>query len=765
MIQCANRLLKKFFQCLALLALCLHVVWAADNFTIADIQVEGLQRVEPGTVFATLPFRVGDLYSDEKGTAAIRSLFGLGVFQDVRIEIKNQVVVVAVEERPVIAAVEFLGTKEFDKDVLRKALRDIGLVEGRPFDRAVADRAEQELKRQYINRSYYGAEVVTTVTPIERNRVNLSFSVVEGDVAKIKEIRIVGNQAFSESSLISQFDLNTGNWLSWYTKSDRYSRNKLNADLETLRSYYLSRGYLEFSIDSTQVTISQDRQNIGITINVNEGQRFGVSEVELDGYYLGRDEEFKSLIAIKPGQPYNANDVTVTIKSFTDYFANFGFAFARVEQKTVIDRANNLVKVVLQADPSRRAYVRRIVVTGNERTRDEIVRREMRQFESAWYDGNKIKLSKERLDRLGYFKEVDIETSEVPNAPDQVDLLVHVSERPTGSLQIGAGYSSFEKLFVTFGITQDNIFGSGQSLGLQFSTSKYNQVVVVNNTDPYFTDDGIARTLELSHRSQKPYIEQAGNYRLITDSLGLRFGIPMSEVDRFLVGIAVEQNTIVEGTSMPANYLKQIHDFGDTYHNIPVTLGWVRDTRDSYLTPTRGALARAYSEIGVLGDAKYLRNGAQYQQFIPINKQFSFALNTDITVGQSIGDNPYPVFKNLYAGGLGSVRGFDQGSLGPRDITGLIQGGTRRLVLNAEVFAPFPGAGNDKTLRLYGFVDAGNIWGQFEKVDLSTLRSAYGLGISWVSPMGPLRLAIANPITRFPGDRITRLQFQIGNSF
>ena len=763
-----HNLMRPFLILVRAVVACLVVVqlaWAVEPFEIKDIRIEGLQRVEPGTVFASTPFRIGDTYNDDKATAAIRSLFGLGLFKDLRIDVNNGVVVIVVEERPVIAAVDFVGAKEFDKDVLRKALRDVGLSEGRPYDRALADRAEQELKRQYVNRSLYAAEVITTITPIERNRVNLTFSMIEGDVAKIKEIRIVGNQVFSQATLRDQFDLNTGNWLSWYTKSDRYSRAKLNADLETLRSYYLSRGYLEFRIDSTQVSISPNKQDITITINVTEGERFGVSAVRLEGYFLGRDEEFKSLVTIKPGQAYNVNDVTTTVKAFSDYFGNFGFAFARIEPRPEIDRNTNLVTVVLHADPSRRAYVRRINVSGNSRTRDEIIRREFRQMESAWYDGDRIRLSRDRVERLGYFKEVNIDTQEVAGSPDQVDLTISVVEKPTGSLQVGAGYSSFEKLFLTFGIQQDNIFGTGNYLGTQVSTSKYNQVLVVNYTDPYFTEDGISRTVDFYHRSSKPYIEQAGNYRFVTTGLGLKFGIPTSELSRFVVGASVEETTIQPGTSMPAAYFNYAERFGYTTRSTPLSLGWVRDSRDSVLTPTKGSQTRFNADISATGDVRYVRYGGAHQQFFPLTKQYSFALNGEIGLGKGLSGYPYPVFKNYYVGGLGSVRGFDQGSLGPRDITGLILGGAKKIVMNAEFQMPFPGAGNDRTLRLYTFLDAGNVYGENDRIDLSTLRSAYGVGFSWVSPMGPLRLAFARPITKYAGDRILPMQFQVGTTF
>jgi len=442
-------------------ALAASAAWAVEPFTVRDIRVEGLQRVEPGTIFASIPLRVGDTYSDDRGSAAIRALFDLGLFKDVRIDVNGGVLVVIVEERPTVADVDFVGTKEFDKAALQKALREVGLAEGRPYDKALADRAEQELKRQYVSRSLYNAQVVTTVTPIERNRVNLTFTVTEGDSARIRDIHVVGSKAFSESTLLDLFDQDSGGWMSWYTKSNQYSRAKLNADLETLRSYYITRGYLEFRIDSTQVAISPDRQDLSVTVNITEGEKFVVAGVKLDGNYLGREEEFKSLVTIRPGEPYNGEQVTDTTKAFTDYFGNFGYAFARVQAVPEIDRTNNRVSLTLQAEPSRRVYVRRVSIAGNNRTRDEVVRREFRQYEASWYDSDKIKLSRDRVDRLGFFTDINVETQEVAGSPDQVDLTVEVKEKPTGSLQLGAGYSSSEKVSLTFGISQENVFGSG----------------------------------------------------------------------------------------------------------------------------------------------------------------------------------------------------------------------------------------------------------------------------------------------------------------
>jgi outer membrane protein insertion porin family len=739
--------------------------WAVEPFTVRDIRIEGLQRVEPGTVFASLPFRIGDEYTDDKGSAAIRALFALGLFKDVRVEVQGNVLVVVVEERPTINEVNFVGTKEFDKDALKKALREIGLTEGRPFDQSLADRAEQELKRQYINRSLYGAEVVTTVTPIERNRVNLTFTVTEGEPARIKEIRIVGNKAFSEGTLRGLFDLNTGNWLSWYTKSDRYSRAKLNADLEALRSYYLNRGYLEFKVDSTQVAISPNKQDITITVNVTEGDRYVVSGVKLEGNYLGKDDEFKSLVKIKPGEPYNAQEVTETTKAFTDYFGKFGYAFAQVEARPDIDRTNNRVAFTIVADPSRRAYVRRINISGNNRTRDEVIRREFRQFESSWYDADKIKLSRDRIDRLGFFKDVNVETSEVPGAPDQVDLNLTVTEKPTGSLQVGAGFSSAEKLALSFSIRQENAFGSGNYLGVEVNTSRYNRTLVFSSVNPYFTKDGISRTIDVYHRSSRPYQDQGGDYRLVTEGAGMRFGVPFSEYDTVFFGANLERTSIEPGTNIPAAYLDYAERFGYTSNGIPLTVGWSRDSRDSAIAPTRGRYQRVAGEFGVAGAARYTRANYQYQQYLALSKAFTLAFNGEVGWGKGLGGRPFPVFKNFYSGGLGSVRGFEQGTLGPRDVTGATIGGPKKVTLNAEVISPFPGAGNDRSLRLFGFVDVGNVFGESEPFRANQLRASTGFGLSWISPIGPLRIAAAHPIKKFPGDRIQKLQFQIGTSF
>jgi outer membrane protein insertion porin family len=738
---------------------------AVEPFVLKDIRVEGLQRSDAGTVFAALPFRIGDTYTDEKGSAALRALFATGLYKDVRIDIDNGVVVVIVDERAVIANIDFVGMKEFEKDALVKSLKEFGIGEGLPFDKALADRAEQELKRQYLTRSLYGAEVVTTVTPQERNRVNVTFTITEGSAAKISEIRIVGNKAFSESTLKGLFELNDGGWLNFYLKGDRYSRAKLNADLETLRAYYQNRGYLEMEIESTQVTISPDKQDITITINVKEGQPYTVTGVKLEGDYLGKEEDFKTLVSVRPGDAYRAEAVAATTRAFVDRFGTFGYAFAKVDSRPEIDRANARVVVTLVADPQRRVYVRRVNVAGNTRSRDEIIRREFRQFESSWYDGRKIKLSRDRVDRLGYFSDVSVDTAEVPGSADQVDLTVTIKEKPTGNLSLGAGFSSADKLSLTASIKQDNIFGSGNYLGLEINTSKYNRTLVLSTVDPYFTIDGISRAIDLYYRTSRPINSQGEEYELVTPGVAFRLGVPFSEYDTVFFGIGAERTEIKGATALPNSYFLYRQEFGETSGSIPLTIGWTRDARDSALVPTAGRYARVNIDFAPIGDATFLRVNMQGQQYVPITRAFTYGLNAEIGYGRGLGGRPYPIFKNFYGGGLGTVRGFEQGSLGPIDVTGAFIGGNRRLNINNELYLPVPGANADRTLRIFLYTDIGNVWGENEKLTFDSLRASAGAGISWISPIGPLKLSYGAPIHKQQGDRIQKLQFQIGTAF
>lgn len=748
----------------------LHVsVWAVEPFELKDIRVEGLQRTDPGTVFASLPFRIGDQYTDEKGAAALRALFATGLYKDVRIQIDGNAVVIVIEERPIIANVSFVGLKEFDNEALTKSLKDVGIGEGRPFDRALADRAEQELKRQYLTKSLYGAEVTTTITPLERNRVNVAFNVVEGEPARIAEIRILGSKAFSESTLTGLLEQTTSGWLTWYTKTDRYSRAKLNADLETLRSYYQNRGYLEFAVESTQVTISPDKQAIGIVITVNEGQPYTVAGVKLEGNYLGRIEEFRTLVGIKPGEAYQGETVANTTRNFSDYYGTFGFPFPRVDVRQDIDRATGQVTLTINAAPERRAYVRRVLIAGNSKTRDEVVRREVRQFEGAWYDGAKIKASRDRIERLGYFKEVTVDTSEVAGAPDQVDVTYTVTEQSTGNFSIGAGYSSQTKVSLVGSVRQDNFLGSGNSAEIEINTSAVGRSLVLGSTNPYFTEDGVSRTFNIYYSTQKSLSDFYEVYEFAREGAGITFGVPIAEFDRIFLGAGYERTRITTTKGVPPSAYNFAEIFGRSSVAIPLTIGWSKDSRNNPLAPTSGESKRINLAISPLGDARYFSLNTQYQRFFPFwNNKFTLMVNGEVGYGEGLGSKPYPVFKNFYGGGLGSVRAFEAGSLGPTDNFGSRAGGNLKINLNTEFYFPVPGSGQDKTFRIFAFADAGNVWNtdsKYESVGVNSLRASAGLGLSWISPVGPLKLSWGTPLRKFRGDRIERFQFQIGTAF
>jgi outer membrane protein insertion porin family len=738
---------------------------AVTPFVIKDIRVEGLQRTDPGSVFAALPFRIGDTYTDDKGSAALRALFATGLFKDVRIDIEGEVAVIVVDERALIANVSFVGLREFDKDPLLKSLKDNGIGEGLPFDRALIDRAEQEIKRQYLSRSLYGAEVTTTVTPIERNRVNITFTMNEGDAAKVSSVTITGTSAFSESTLLEQMDLSATGWFSWYSKNDRYARSKLNADLERLRAFYINRGYLEFAIESTQVTISPDKQHIAIAIAVREGQPYTVTAVRLEGDYLGKEAEFQSLVQLRPGEAYRGEAVTATAKAFTERFGQYGYAFARVEQRPEIDRATGQVVVVLSAVPERRVYIRRIEVAGNTRTRDEVIRREFRQLEAAWYDATLIRLSKERLNRLSFFSEVEVETNEVPGAPDQVDLVVTVKEKPTGNLNLGAGYSNAEKFTFTAGIRQDNAFGTGNSLGLEINTSKTQRVLAISTFDPYFTVDGISRSIDLVYRRGRALNQLVDEYETGNQRLGVTFGVPFSEYDTVFMGLAADRQVIGTSIGLPLAYLNYRVLFGERSMAYPLTLGWARDARDSVLVPTAGRYQRLNVEYSFAGDVRYTRTNLQMQEYFSLPARLVLGLNAELGLGRGLGGKPFPVFKNFYGGGLGTVRAFEQGSLGVIDPTGAYIGGAKRFNFNSELYFPVPGTGNDKSLRIFAFGDTGNVWREDEDMSASSLRASAGLGLSWISPVGPLKLSWGRPVRVQRNDRIQRFQFQIGTAF
>jgi outer membrane protein insertion porin family len=760
---------------IAAFAICSGQALAVEPFTIKDIRVEGLQRTEAGTVFNYLPVRVGDTYTDDKGISAIKALYATGFFKDVRIEVEDNVLVVLVDERPAIASIDFSGIKEFDKDQLTKALKEIGLGEARIFDRALLDRAEQELKRQYLSRGLYGVQVTTTVTPIERNRVNVTFNVDEGEVSRIRQINIVGNKAFSDSELRELMNLRPPGWFTWYTKADQYSKQKLTGDIEALRSFYLNRGYIEMQVESTQVSITPDKKDIYITINITEGEKFNVAGVKLEGDMFGREDELKSLVLLKQGDVYSGDRLAESVKRISERLGNFGYAFANVNANPQIDRAKKEVAFTILIDPGKRVYVRRINIGGNTRTRDEVIRREFRQFEDSWYDGERIKLSRDRVDRLSYFEDVTIETPEVPGSPDQVDVSMTVKERATGNIMVGAGYSSSEKLTVTGSIQQANAFGSGNTIGVEVNTSQLNRTIALSQFNPYFTDEGISRGFEVFYRTSRPPLINTGDYKITSAGGNVRFGVPFSELDTVFFGVGAEMTKVqtyknVAGyNDSPQVYLNYVAAFGDgssaTTKSFPLTIAWQRDSRDSALTPTAGRYQRINLEAAPMGDLRYYRAIYNGQIYKPLFPWMTLALNGEFDYGHGLRGKPYPVFKNFYAGGIGSVRGYESSSLGPRTSYGDPAGGSTRLFGNAELQFPFPGSGKDKSLRWFAFFDGGNVYAEGEKVQLNQLRFGAGIGINWIAPIGPMKISYGKPLNAKPEDRTQHFQFQMGTGF
>lgn len=740
---------------------------AVEPFVVKDIRVEGVQRVEPGTVFGYLPVKVGETFTDEKGAESIRALYNTGFFKDVQIRSEGNVLVVRVEERPAISQLEFIGFKEFDKEALRRTLRGVGVAEARYYDKSLIDRAEQEIKRQYVSRGYYAAEVTTTVTPVDANRVSITFTVDEGPTAKIRQINIVGNKAFKEGDLRDEMQLSTPNWLSWYTKNDLYSKQKLTADLEALRSFYLDRGYLEFAIESTQVSITPDKKDIYLTLNIHEGEQYKVSDIKLTGELLGKQAEMEKLIKLKQGDVFSSAKLSSTTKSITDLLGTYGYAFANINPQPQINQTDRTVALTLVVDPGRRVYVRRVNVVGNSKTRDEVVRREMRQMEASWFDGEKLQLSQNRVNRTGYFTDANITTEDVPGTTDQVDVNVNVTEKPTGQINLGVGFSSTDKLVLSAGIRQDNVFGSGTSLGLDVNTSKSNRTIAVTQFDPYFTVDGISRSTELYYRTYRPlYYTGDQDYRVVQQGGNVKFGVPFSETDTVFFGIGYERTTIDVTSNTPLAYQNYVAKNGRITNNFPITIGWSKDQRDSALVPTRGRYQQANLEFGIPGgDLQYFRAYYQHQYFYPLSKSFTMAFNNEIGYGHGYGGKDFPVFKNYYAGGIGSVRGYETSTLGPRDANGVAIGGASKFVGNVEFIFPLPGSGVDRTVRLFTFFDYGNVFAEGQPYKLGDMRYSTGFGLSWLSPIGPLKISMGFPIKRKTEDQTQRFQFQIGTAF
>lgn len=759
---------------LLVIATCVYTSasFALDTFVIKDIQVEGLQRTEAGTVFSALPVKVGDTMDDDLATIAIKALYKTGFFKDVRIEADGEVLVVTVQERASIAQIDLTGNKSVPTDKMLEGLKQIGIANGQIFDKATLDRAEQEIKRQYLAQGKYAATVKTTSSPLERNRVAVRFDIEEGAVSKIRNINIVGNRVYSTDDLRAEFLLTTPNWMSWWNKNDQYSKQKLNADLETLRSFYMNNGYLEFNIESTQVSITLDKRDIYITININEGEKYTITGIKLAGDTIVPEKELRDLIQIQPGDSFNREKITQSSKAISDRLSNDGYAFSNVNPVPEVDKDAHTAAFTFFVDPGKRVYVRRINVAGNARTKDEVIRREVRQLESSWYASNRIDRSKERLVRTQFFSDVNIETPAVPGTADQVDLNISVKEQNTGSVQFGAGLSSNEG--VVFGVTvnQNNFLGTGNRVSAQVNTGRINTVYSLSYTDPYFTPDGVSRGFDIYKRDVDTSRLQIASFNTFSVGGGVRFGIPLNERDFLNFGMAVDLTTVELNPASPQQYLKFCaNTSGCGSDSVVGTVSWIHDSRDNILFTNKGVLQRLTLEgsLPVL-DLQYYKIDYKHSWYKELNNDFTLMLNGEIGYAQSYGGKNFPFFKNFFSGGVNSVRGYNVASLGPRDINptrgrDFAVGGQKLLIGNVELFFPVPGVTGSKQFRMSTFIDGGNVFSQDQAYDIGDLRYSAGLGLSWFSPFGPLKLVFAKALNPQPRDDLQVLQFQFGQQF
>ena len=724
---------SNIFSCLLLLGLLLSWgVKAEEEFVVRDIQVKGLQRISLGTVFSYLPVNVGEKFSLDNVTPSIKALFKTGFFKDVVLEREGSTLIVKVIERPSIAKIVFEGNKDLSKDDLTKALDKIGLSEGKIFDRQILDKVEQELTRQYLSHGKYGLKIKIDVADLTRNRVGINIKISEGRVTKIKQINIVGNQAFEEKVLLGKFELSTSNLLSFYTKNDQYSKQKLGADLETLRSYYLDRGYINFSVESTQVAITPDKKDIYVTINVKEGDVYSVSKVKLAGNLVVPSTELIKLVGIGPGEIFSRKSATETSKAIQDRLGDDGYAFANVNMVPEINESQKTVEMSFFVDPGKRVYVHRVNFVGNAKTRDEVLRREMRQMEASWASSSKIERSKTRLERLGFFESVNVETPPVVGSSDQIDVNYTVVEKSSGNLSAGVGFSQVQGIVLNANIAQDNVFGSGKRVNIAFNNSSYITSYQFGFSNPYFTTDGVSQGYNLGYTKRNAGQINIANYNTSVANAGINFGIPLNEFDQ------VRFDTDVKHTSLSTTYYssEQIYEFtkhqGDTFLTYSQGISWVHDTFNRAMFPNSGAQQRLSGLATIPGsDLEYYKIGYRQQRYFPLAKDFTFKLNGEIGYAGGYGStHSLPFFENYFMGGSGSVRGFKNNTMGPRDSNGYPIGGSVKMIGNAELFFPVPFMAETKSVRLGTFLDVGAL---NNSLTFDNMKYSAGLSGEWLS--------------------------------
>ena len=722
-------------------------------------------------MFNALPVKIGDEFDEGRSGDAIRALFKTGLFRDVRIERDGDVLIVIVSERETLSQISITGNSDIKTEDLLTALKPIGFAEGEVFDRSVLDRVEQELRRQYFSQGKYGVEIKSLVESMGGNRVAVGITIKEGRAAKIKSINVVGNKAYDDDDLVKQFELTTPTLISFFTKSDQYSKQKLAGDLESLRSYYLDRGYINFSIDSTQVAITPDKSEVYITINVTEGDRYRLAGVKLAGDLIIPADDLFPLVATKRGDIFSRKAVTQTSTNLSDRLGDEGYAFANVNPVPEIDNVGKTVALTYFIDPGKRAYVRRINFAGNTKTRDEVLRREMRQLEGGWFSTSKVNRSKVRLQKLGYFEEVNVETPAVPDTPDQVDVNFTVTERPSGNLLFGLGFSQSQGLIFNTSVVQDNFLGSGNRVNFAFNNSDVNRVFALGYTNPYFTIDGISQGFDISYRETDAASANITRFDSKVLTAGLHFGIPVSEFNFLNLGMSYEKTKIDTDCGPRGLTADEICEFvadnGEEFDEIRVTGSFAYDTRNKVLLPDRGTFQRFRTQVAVPGaELQYYKVDYESRWFYPIVEDYVLALQGQVGYGDGYGDTTeLPFFENFYAGGPRTVRGYEENTLGPDDSRGRALGGNFLLVGNADVILPVPFLQDLESVRVTAFVDAGNVYGENENIDLGDLRYSVGISGLWVSPFGVLTVSVAQPFNDQDDDDTQPFQFTFGTNF
>jgi len=756
---------KKVFHLLILTVLLTsQSVVADEQFLVENIKVNGLQRISAGTVYNYLPVNVGESFDSSKAGSAIRTLFKTGFFKDISLEKEGSTLVVNVVERPSIAKIIFDGNDDLSTDDLTEALQKIGLSEGKVFNRQMLDKVEQELRRQYFSHGKYGLKIDTKVAKLTRNRVGIHIDITEGKVATIQQINLVGNHFFENDELLKNFELATTNWLSFYSKDDQYSKQKLSADLERLRSYYLDRGYINFSIDSTQVAITPDKKEIYININLKEGDLFTLEKVKISGDLVVDPEEIVSLSQVGPGEVFSRRNASATSKAISDRLGEEGYVFANVNMVPEIDNEDKTVVMTFFVDPGKRVYVNRINMTGNTKTRDEVLRRELRQMESSWASTRKIERSKIRLQRLGYFEEVNVETPPVVGTNDQIDVNYSVVEKSSGNLMAGVGFSQTQGIVFNANISQDNIFGSGKRINLAFNNSDVSTRYSFGYFNPYFTLDGVSFGYDLGYSSRDAEEANISNYSTDVINSSFNFGLPLNENDRLRFSIDIKHTKLTTSLFSSDEIRQFVIDEGDTYLTYAVSLGWTHDTLNRAIFPTAGSQQRlsAFATIPA-SDLQYYKVGYKQQIYLPLAKGFTFRLLGELAYGDGYGNtDELPFFENYYAGGVRTVRGFDDNTIGPRDSRGDPFGGSAKIIGKAELFFPIPFVDEIKSIRIGSFFDAGTVSDGFS---VSNMKYSVGVGGEWLSPFGALAISYAIPLNADEQDEEQHFQFSFGTGF